>query len=92
VLEEGHHRSWRQRLLGKRRKEQEARVVVSHTTPLPPHSLLHPHGRQPRYRGNRTSTTKYSLLTFLPKALFEQYRCGTGLVRRACSSYVHPEV
>lgn len=27
------------------------------------------------YKGNYTSTTKYNLLTFLPKALFEQYRC-----------------
>jgi hypothetical protein len=27
------------------------------------------------YRGNRTSTTKYTLLSFLPKSLFEQYRC-----------------
>lgn len=26
------------------------------------------------YRGNRTTTTKYNALTFLPKALFEQYR------------------
>jgi hypothetical protein len=26
------------------------------------------------YRGNRTTTTKYSPLTFFPKALFEQYR------------------
>lgn len=25
-------------------------------------------------RDNRTSTTKYNLVTFLPKALFEQYR------------------
>lgn len=26
------------------------------------------------YDGNYTSTTKYNLLTFIPKALFEQYR------------------
>jgi phospholipid-transporting ATPase len=26
------------------------------------------------YAGNYTSTTKYSIWTFLPKALFEQYR------------------
>ena len=26
------------------------------------------------YRNNETHTTKYNLLTFLPKALFEQYR------------------
>jgi hypothetical protein len=29
---------------------------------------------QAGYRGNRTSTTKYTLLSFLPKSLFEQYR------------------
>ena len=28
----------------------------------------------PEYKSNYTSTTKYNLLTFLPKALFEQYR------------------
>ena len=26
------------------------------------------------YPGNYTSTTKFTLLTFLPKALYEQYR------------------
>ena len=26
------------------------------------------------YAGNATSTTKYNVWTFLPKALFEQYR------------------
>ena len=26
-------------------------------------------------RNNRTSTSKYNVITFLPKALFEQYRC-----------------
>eukprot|EP00798_Chlamydomonas_sp_ICE-L_P023702 gene23702-9243_t len=30
--------------------------------------------KNPNYQNNYTSTTKYSLLTFLPKALFEQYR------------------
>ncbi len=28
----------------------------------------------PEYKGNECRTTKYTLLTFLPKALFEQYR------------------
>lgn len=28
------------------------------------------------YLANVTSTTKYNLFTFLPKALFEQYRWG----------------
>ena len=28
------------------------------------------------FKDNRTSTTKYNLFTYFPKALFEQYRCG----------------
>jgi phospholipid-transporting ATPase len=32
-------------------------------------------GQVPKhYAGNATRTTKYTLITFLPKALFEQYR------------------
>ena len=40
---------------------------------IPPHpkALLHKKGP----KGNRTSTTKYTWYSFLPKALFEQYRC-----------------
>jgi hypothetical protein len=63
--------SWKARLLGRRRADQ-ARVV---SFPPGQHTLLHPNGRQPRYHGNRTRTTKYTLVSFLPKALFEQYRC-----------------
>ena len=37
---------------------------------------------QQLHRGNHTSTTKYTLLTFLPKSLFEQYRCGTCTAAR----------
>jgi hypothetical protein len=29
---------------------------------------------QRTYCGNTTTTTKYNLLTFIPKSLFEQYR------------------
>lgn len=29
---------------------------------------------QRKYVGNKTTTTKYNLLTFIPKSLFEQYR------------------
>jgi hypothetical protein len=29
---------------------------------------------QRKYTGNKTTTTKYNLLTFIPKSLFEQYR------------------
>jgi hypothetical protein len=74
----GGRRSLRSRLLRRRKGEQGARVVCfpHHAAP---HTLLHPHGGQLKYRGNRTSTTKYTLLTFLPKSLFEQYRCGAGV-------------
>lgn len=29
---------------------------------------------QRKYVGNKTTTTKYNLITFIPKSLFEQYR------------------
>ena len=40
-------------------------VVASHTLNLMPHHRSH---------GLQVATTKYNLVTFLPKALFEQYR------------------
>ncbi|GFR43006.1 hypothetical protein Agub_g4006 [Astrephomene gubernaculifera] len=49
--------------LGKSTEEQEKRVVNINT------------GQHDRsYAGNATTTTKYNIWTFLPKALFEQYR------------------
>lgn len=33
---------------------------------------------QRKYCGNKTTTTKYNLLTFIPKSLFEQYRWDLG--------------
>ena len=33
-------------------------------------------GARAPFAGNSVSTTKYNLATFLPKALFEQYRCA----------------
>jgi hypothetical protein len=68
-------RGWRARLLRRKRAREEMRVV---SFPHAPHTLLHPRGREPHYRDNRTSTTKYTPFTFLPKSLFEQYRCGRG--------------
>jgi hypothetical protein len=35
---------------------------------------------QRKYCGNKTTTTKYNLLTFIPKSLFEQYRWGLGIL------------
>ena len=33
-----------------------------------------PHISHKKFKGNRVSTTKYNLFTYLPKALYEQYR------------------
>lgn len=57
-----------------------ASVVCYHRNRIQPDRLVYfppepQHAsEQQGYAGNRTTTTKYSLLTFLPKALFEQYR------------------
>ncbi len=44
----------------------------------PPHRrILLNQAQQPqKYKGNYVATTKYNLLTFLPKALYEQFRRG----------------
>lgn len=79
--DEGQRKRWSlSRLLGRSKAEQGPRIVTHAAGAAPPHTLLHPlGGPQRRYRGNRTSTTKYTLLTFLPKSLFEQYRWGGGV-------------
>ncbi|KAG2453313.1 hypothetical protein HYH02_001537 [Chlamydomonas schloesseri] len=57
----------------KRKAHEESKRVVhingSHHTHIGDGHLLHK-----QYKGNATSTTKYNVWTFLPKALFEQYR------------------
>ncbi|KIY92398.1 hypothetical protein MNEG_15566, partial [Monoraphidium neglectum] len=74
-MEDGQPKGWRRICScfrrGKRGAAQEARVVM-----FPQHAqtLLHSRVGQQRYRGNSTRTTKYTLLSFLPKSLFEQYR------------------
>lgn len=63
-----------------KRAHQPARIVV-HPSNLSAeeggghthHQAQHHHRR---YCGNQTTTTKYNLLTFIPKSLFEQYRCA----------------
>lgn len=50
--------------MGRRRKAGMRYLHVGHGTD-PQHA---------EYLGNHTTTSKYNLLTFLPKALFEQYR------------------
>ena len=53
--------------LRRQRESTETRVVQ-----IPPHHKALIHKKGPK--GNRTSTTKYTWYSFLPKALFEQYR------------------
>lgn len=43
-------------------------------------------GQRHAYKGNYTSTTKYNLLTFLPIALYEQYRCVAAVLQPGCSN------
>jgi hypothetical protein len=43
--------------------QEAARVIV-----------LNDNHKHKQYKGNYTTTSKYNLLTFFPKALFEQYR------------------
>lgn len=52
---------------------RQQQVAANRVVRFPPPAHLHARQRQ-HYCGNRTTTTKYSLLTFLPKSLFEQYR------------------
>ncbi len=59
----------------RRRREDETTRTVEVNSPSP----------NPDYANNETSTTKYNLLTFLPKALFEQYRFCCDDARRRLS-------
>eukprot|EP00882_Tetradesmus_deserticola_P016654 GHRQ01017795.1.p2 GENE.GHRQ01017795.1~~GHRQ01017795.1.p2 ORF type:complete len:115 (-),score=17.65 GHRQ01017795.1:189-533(-) len=52
----------------------KAKTVPDRVVKFPPGEQLH--AAEKSYAGNRTTTTKYSLLTFIPKSLFEQYRWG----------------
>ncbi|XP_076467810.1 phospholipid-transporting ATPase VA-like [Babylonia areolata] len=53
-------------------RPKERPVVANHSVPA---EVLHKHKAHPNYgyEGNRIKTTKYSILTFLPKNLFEQF-------------------
>jgi len=88
-LDEHQRFGWLLRWLGlQRHADVEARVVSFPRAPAPAATqILHlsldggsggggtgKGALKPQYPGNRTSTTKYTLVTFLPKALFEQYR------------------
>jgi phospholipid-translocating ATPase len=45
-------------------------IVANHTIPQKTQKRDHPNGK---YMGNKISTTKYTMLTFLPKNLLEQF-------------------
>jgi phospholipid-transporting ATPase len=49
-------------------------VVPDRVVKFPPKQQHKLHGLEKTYAGNKTTTTKYGLLTFIPKSLFEQYR------------------
>jgi hypothetical protein len=67
------HGGWLGRLLRPRAGDQGTRVLAF--PPAAAHAAsAAAAAAEPAYRGNRTSTTKYTLLSFLPKSLFEQYR------------------
>lgn len=57
------------RCCGRSGAGEEVRVVYVNET-----HQEHAKAHHKSYSGNYVSTTKYNLLTFLPKALFEQYR------------------
>jgi hypothetical protein len=65
-MQDGERSSGCSRLFKWRRKtKQQAERIVAHPVVGE---------EQRKYTGNKTTTTKYNLLTFIPKSLFEQYR------------------
>ncbi|CAD6185637.1 unnamed protein product [Caenorhabditis auriculariae] len=54
----------------------QQRIVVPNNQPEPPPRYEHPNRK---YNDNRISTTKYSILTFIPRNLFEQMHRAANL-------------
>lgn len=65
---------WKRYFVGRRNSKYDERgyriVVPNHTVPSKTPKRDHPNGR---YVGNKIRTTKYTLLSFLPKNLLEQF-------------------
>lgn len=65
---------WKRYFIGRRNSKFDDRgyriVVPNHTVPSKTPKRDHPNGR---YVGNKIRTTKYTLLSFLPKNLLEQF-------------------
>lgn len=65
---------WKRYFIGRRNSKFDDRgyriVVPNHTVPIKTPKRDHPNGR---YVGNKIRTTKYTLLSFLPKNLLEQF-------------------
>lgn len=65
---------WKRYFIGRRNSKFDDRgyriVVPNHTVPSKTPKRDHPNGR---YVGNKIQTTKYTLLSFLPKNLLEQF-------------------
>jgi hypothetical protein len=63
-------------------------VVPDRVVKFPPEQQHKLHALEKSYAGNKTTTTKYSLLTFIPKSLFEQYRWAY----EACMRHGSPQI
>lgn len=65
---------WKRYFLGRRNSKFDDRgyriVIPNHTVPIKTPKREHPNGK---YVGNKIRTTKYTLLSFLPKNLLEQF-------------------
>lgn len=64
---------WKRFLFWRSSKFEEhglRQVVPNHTIPAKTNNKAHPNGK---YTGNKIRTTKYTMLTFLPKNLIEQF-------------------
>ena len=101
---EERRQGWLGRLLGRAPAETGPRVVAFPAAPQsggarctrrrPPAAGGGGAAPAPAPRGNATTTTKYTLLSFLPKSLFEQYRRGAAQAargrarRQQCSGFV----
>ncbi|KAJ1721958.1 phospholipid transporting ATPase [Coemansia erecta] len=75
--------SWTRRLFGSKRRGaaaadggRERTIYINANPPRPTHG---PHTRHPQYPANQIRTAKYTVLSFVPKNLFEQFRRAANI-------------
>ncbi len=73
-IEEGRPTGWLTNLRSAWARKAEERSTRVVTVPHRHDQKLRERLGEQHFRGNKTTTTKYNLITFLPKSLFEQYR------------------